>query len=177
MNGNCEACGLYATRKNTVWFRGSDHPDVLLIGEAPGEEEDIQGLPFVGKSGKLLDRMLEQSGITNFTVVNVVKCRPPRNRKPNQLEINMCAPFLKEQLSDLHPKLIVCLGATALNWFFPDTGVTRAVIETSERFKYYNSIYGKVMVVFHPSYVLRGSMKESDYLELFQVIKCVLEEI
>lgn len=175
---DCKFCGLHETRKNIVWMRGSDMPDILFIGEAPGEHEDIQGIPFVGQSGEILDRAIENSGITNFAITNVVKCRPPSNRKPTNYEVSQCAPYLEDQILELNPKLIVCLGAVAYSYFFQGKPtITQITNETVINGDYKEHCDRKIVAVFHPAYVLRGGITFAEYCELFDNIKSILEAI
>lgn len=151
---SCTKCGLHATRTNTVFSRGNPQASLCFVGEAPGEDEDLQGRPFVGRSGKLLDETLSKLGInpeTDIYVCNIIKCRPPNNRKPAEEEINFCIDFLEEQLKLVSPKVIVALGATAVNGLINTTfGITKI---RGQFFKRRNTL---VMPVFHPSYVLRN---------------------
>ena len=112
----CTKCGLCEQRTNTVPGQGHRHPEIAFVGEGPGHDEDQQGLAFVGLAGQLLTKMIDAMGYTRDEVWigNVVKCRPPDNRDPTQQEMDACLPFLKEQLTLLRPKVIVCLGATAV---------------------------------------------------------------
>ena len=109
---NCMECSLGKTRKNIVLGYGNPKADIVFVGEAPGKEEDLQGLPFVGRSGKLLDKMLAAINLSreNIYILNVLKCRPPNNRDPLPSEIEKCEPYLKKQLEIINPKLIVALG-------------------------------------------------------------------
>jgi uracil-DNA glycosylase family 4 len=150
----CVKCALHTTRTNTVFSRGSATAALCIVGEAPGEEEDSQGAPFVGRSGKLLDEVLTQAGLnveTDIYVCNIVKCRPPGNRRPSDDETNACADYLDEQLLLQNPKVIVALGNTAISGLLPlDGGITKVHGKFFKR--------GKVWVVpvYHPSYVLRN---------------------
>ena len=109
---DCLECPLGKTRKNIVLGRGNPNADIVFVGEAPGKQEDLQGLPFVGRSGKLLDKMLSSIDLSrdDIYILNVLKCRPPDNRDPSKMEIEKCEPYLKEQLKIIKPKLIVALG-------------------------------------------------------------------
>lgn len=112
----CEKCGLCATRTHVVFGMGVPGAEVMFIGEAPGQNEDEQGLPFVGRSGKLLDQYLEAIDLyrdKNVFITNIVKCRPPQNRDPLPEEWDACLPWLREQFKALHPKIVVCLGRIA----------------------------------------------------------------
>lgn len=112
----CTKCGLCQTRKNVVFGQGVQNAEVLFVGEGPGASEDEQGLPFVGRSGKLLDVYLDTIGLSrdkNIFIGNIVKCRPPENRDPTQDEQDACIPWLRQQFKLLQPKIVVCLGRVA----------------------------------------------------------------
>lgn len=173
----CTDCILCATRKNIVVIRGTPTPDILLIGEAPGAEEDEQGLPFVGRSGQLLDRALQSNGINNFAIINIIKCRPPGNRKPTQAEVKACSHWLEAQLLLLQPKIIVLLGATALNYFFPEKRITKSVQDTLYSSKAFEKDGMKFVAVFHPSYVLRGAVSVDEYIRSFGSIINIMDGI
>ncbi|MBQ3865272.1 MAG: uracil-DNA glycosylase, partial [Clostridia bacterium] len=124
---NCRQCGLCRTRTNTVFGRGSADGRVLFVGEAPGENEDRQGLPFVGAAGMLLDRYIQYAGIpeNDYYIANILKCRPPHNRDPLPEEEDACLPFLRQQLSVLQPRILVCLGRiSAMRIISPDFRIT-----------------------------------------------------
>ena len=111
----CTNCPLHETATQKVIRKGSDHPSVLFIGEAPGKNEDETGIPFCGRAGKVLDGMIEYMGLGSekWAVINTIKCRPPNNRNPNKEELKACRHFLEHQIDFLNPKLIVLLGNTA----------------------------------------------------------------
>lgn len=151
---SCTKCGLHASRTNTVFARGNPTAALCIVGEAPGEEEDTQGAPFVGRSGKLLDEVLTEAGLDvakDIYVCNIIKCRPPGNRRPSDEEINFCIDYLEEQLKAVNPKVIVALGNTAISGLLPlDGGITKIHGKLFKR----GIIY--VVPVYHPSYVLRN---------------------
>lgn len=154
----CTRCGLHQERTQTVFARGNPNAELCFIGEGPGFEEDRDGLPFVGKAGQLLDKMIHAMGLKGDEVyiANVVKCRPPNNRTPEASEMSACLPYLVEQLDVVRPKVIVALGSTALRGLLGSSdGITRA--RGSWRL-YRASI--PVMPTFHPAYVLRQPTKE-----------------
>jgi DNA polymerase-3 subunit alpha len=159
---NCKKCSLCETRTNVVIGRGVPNPEVLFVGEGPGAEEDLQGKPFVGKSGILLDRCISENGIKNFAIINIVKCRPPENRKPTSEEVKACKPWLDQQIELLSPKIIVCLGATSLNYFFPDKKISEVAGQTLT-----DSKGQRYVGLFHPSFALRGSIKIEDYIKSY----------
>jgi len=165
----CQKCDLCKTRTNTVTGRGSPNPDIVFIGEAPGADEDAQGKPFVGRSGMLLDRCIRENGIKDYTILNIIKCRPPENRKPTTEEIEACKPWLEQQLELLNPKIIVCLGATSLTFFFPNKKISESIGQTfTEGDRRYIGLY-------HPSYCLRGAIKIEDYIKSFERVNFFLE--
>ena len=126
---SCRSCGLCETRTNVVFGQGSEHAEVLFVGEGPGQSEDEQGLPFVGRSGQLLDKYLfaiDLDRSQNCYIANIVKCRPPKNRDPLPAESEACMPWLREQFRLLRPKIVVCLGRIAAQRMIrPDFSVTK----------------------------------------------------
>ncbi|MCX7882230.1 MAG: uracil-DNA glycosylase [Brevinematales bacterium] len=150
----CTACSLYQTAKQSVFSDGSPHTPLVFVGEAPGEEEDNQGLPFVGRAGKLLTATLEKFGVSRNKVYicNILKHRPPNNRPPTLEETLACTPFLREQISLIQPKLIVALGNSAAKYLLStEDGITKT------RGKEHTSILGfPVFPTFHPAAVLRN---------------------
>ena len=150
----CTRCGLARTRNNVVPGTGVLTPEVLVIGEGPGYDEDMQGLPFVGKAGKLLDKMLAAIQLdrnTNCYIANVVKCRPPENRNPFPDEQSACFSFLEAQIHLLKPKMILCMGKIAIEKI---TGQSVSINQAHGQFFEYNGI--PVMPTYHPSALLRN---------------------
>ncbi len=150
----CKECVLSETRKHVVFGEGSINAEILIIGEAPGRDEDIQGRPFVGKSGLLLDKILSACGFTrkeHVFISNIVKCRPPNNRAPTQKEAEICMPWLSKQIEIINPKIIILLGATALKYM---TGSEHRI--TQVRGKWLNLQGRPTMPVFHPAALLRN---------------------
>lgn len=159
---SCTKCGLHATRKNTVFSRGNPTATLCIVGEAPGEDEDLQGLPFVGRSGKLLDETITKLGLDpakDIYVCNIIKCRPPGNRRPEEEEVNSCIDYLEEQLKLLSPKVVVALGSTSINSLLPAN--TLGITKIRGKFFKYNKI--PLMPTYHPSYVLRNGGKGPVY--------------
>jgi DNA polymerase len=148
----CQRCGLHAQRKQAVFARGNPLSELCFVGEGPGADEDAQGLPFVGKAGQLLDRMINAMGYgrDDVYICNIVKCRPPENRKPEPNEMAACSPFLTAQLSLATPRVIIALGATALQGL---TGVGEGITRVRGKWKLYRGI--PIMPTFHPAYLLR----------------------
>jgi len=149
----CTACGLCETRTNTVFGVGDMNAEWMLVGEAPGENEDLQGEPFVGQAGKLLDNMLASLGMArgrNVYIANVLKCRPPGNRNPEPDEVAQCEPYLKRQIVLIKPKVIVVLGRFAAQSLLRSTtpiGKLRGAVHQYEGIP--------VVVTYHPAYLLR----------------------
>ena len=170
----CTRCDLHKSREKSVFQRGDVNSKIVFVGEAPGAEENQQGLPFVGRAGKLLDSMIVAMGHTreDVYVCNICKCRPPDNRKPSPEEMKTCSPFLVRQLDIVSPKVIIALGATAMEALLgPGEGVTK------RRGKWAEWNKTKVMVTFHPSYLLRNpSAKEVVKLDLQEVLRYLKEE-
>ncbi|MBE0615320.1 MAG: uracil-DNA glycosylase [Burkholderiales bacterium] len=149
----CTACGLRKTCTQTVFGVGDEQADWLLVGEAPGAEEDLRGEPFVGQAGKLLDAMLEGIALKrgeNVYIANVLKCRPPGNRNPEQPEVARCAPFLRRQVELIRPKLILAMGRFACQSLL-DTDSSIASLRG--RIHRYQGV--PLVVTYHPAYLLR----------------------
>jgi DNA polymerase len=152
----CTRCGLEATRTQTVFARGNPESPLCFVGEAPGADEDAQGLPFVGKAGQLLDRMIAAMGLSpekDVYICNILKCRPPGNRRPTPQESETCIPYLHTQLEVIKPRVIVALGNTAVAALLDTTiGITKL----RGQWKLYRG-HTLVMPTYHPSYLLRPS--------------------
>ena len=155
---DCKQCALSKTRTNVVFGRGNPNTKIFIIGEGPGHNEDMEGLAFVGRAGKLLDAAFQSVGIdTNRDcyISNIVKCRPPNNRKPQSEEIESCSTWLDQQINLINPKIIVLAGSTAVESYLsikePISKIRGKWIERDGR---------KVMPIFHPSYLLRNPSKE-----------------
>ncbi len=153
----CTKCDLYKERTNTVFGKGPIDADILIIGEAPGREEDIQGTPFVGAAGKKLDEMLSKAGIeiSKVFITNVVKCRPPGNRNPSSYEIMKCNPYLIKQIQMIRPKIIVLLGNVALSLI---SGEISGITKTRGKKLMYMSY--TAIPTFHPAYIVRNPGSE-----------------
>ncbi len=166
----CTKCALHRTRNASVFARGTGTSGLMFVGEGPGEEEDRQGLPFVGAAGQLLDRMIVamQLGRDDVYVCNIVKCRPPQNRKPDMEEMSQCMPFLAEQIAIIKPKVMVALGATAVQGLL---GTSEGITRLRGQWKLYR---GKipVMPTFHPAYLLRQPQaKREVWKDLQEVLR------
>lgn len=165
---NCQACGLCESRRNTVFGVGqaatdpalAPQVDWLIVGEAPGENEDLQGEPFVGQAGKLLDNMLKALGLNRTRqvyIANVLKCRPPHNRNPAPAEIAQCAPYLQRQIELLQPKIILALGRFAVQTLLADSVPQVATIALGKLRGQVYAYHGvPVVVSYHPAYLLRS---------------------
>jgi uracil-DNA glycosylase len=167
---SCTRCALHRDRTQTVFARGTGASGIVFLGEGPGEEEDRQGEPFVGPAGQLLDRMIAamQLARDEVYVCNIVKCRPPRNRKPEPDEMNLCRPYLEEQISLLQPRVIVALGATAVQGLL---GTTEGITRLRGQWKLYRGQV-PVMPTFHPAYLLRQpSAKREVWDDLREVLR------
>jgi uracil-DNA glycosylase len=153
----CQRCGLGATRTHAVVSRGNPSAKIMIIGEGPGENEDLTGKPFVGKAGQLLDRVLESVKLTedDVFICNIVKCRPPGNRKPTKDEMNACRPYLMEQIRLVDPAIIILAGASAIEGLLTE----KSVKITQIRGQWREWEGRQCLPVFHPSYLLRNPSK------------------
>ena len=151
---SCRNCGLCETRTNVVFGMGNPNAEVLFIGEGPGQNEDEQGMPFVGRSGKLLDQYLEAIDLDrnkNIFIANIVKCRPPKNRDPLPEERQACMPWLRKQFQIMQPKIVVCLGRIAAQQIIrPDFAVMK------EHGQFYQKSGVWFMGTLHPAALLRS---------------------
>ena len=170
--GDCRLCPLGETRKNIVFGSGNPHARVVLVGEAPGATEDEMGLPFVGRAGELLDRMLqEQAGVhrEEIFIANVLKCRPPGNRDPRPEEVELCSPYLREQIRSIWPDVIMTMGNPATRFILrTEAGITRM------RGKVVRTGHFAVLPTFHPAAVLRDTSKMADLENDFRLMGQIL---
>jgi len=156
---DCQECELGATRTNLVFGTGSPDADIMFVGEAPGADEDAQGEPFVGRAGKLLDKIIAAMGLKRADVYigNILKCRPPGNRNPKPMEVLRCLPYLREQIRFIEPKVIVCLGGIAAKTLLmSDLPVGRL------RGTFHDYHGTPLLVTFHPAYLLRNPAGKAD---------------
>ena len=171
----CTRCPLQATRTHVVFGQGVDSAEVLFVGEGPGQSEDEQGLPFVGRSGQLLDKYLfaiDLDRTKNCYIANIVKCRPPQNRDPLPAESEACMPWLREQFRLLNPKIVVCLGRIASQRMIrADFSVTREHGEFIEK----NGIL--FMGTFHPAALLRSPQNKPDAFADFIALRQKIGEV
>ncbi len=155
----CQRCDLASDRTNVVVSRGNPGANLLIIGEGPGQQEDEQGLPFVGKSGQLLDKILASVRLdtqNDVYICNVVKCRPPGNRNPTAGEIAACVPYLREQVRLVDPKIILLTGNTALKGLLD---IKQGVTKVRGQWRSWEGRH--CMAIFHPAYLLRNPSRET----------------
>jgi uracil-DNA glycosylase len=169
--GDCTRCKLHKGRHNIVFGDGSPKAQLVFVGEGPGADEDAQGLPFVGRAGKLLTQMIEAMGLQrrDVYICNVVKCRPPENRTPEPDEIQTCSPYLLRQIDVINPKVIVCLGAVAV----------KTLLETNRGISHFRGEWQewrgrKLMATFHPAYLLRNPPAKADVWKDLQKVMAEL---
>ena len=172
---NCQRCALADTRHNVVFGVGPRNAEILFIGEGPGENEDLQGEPFVGRAGKLLDDMLELIDLdrkTNAYIANIVKCRPPQNRDPLNTEQDACIGYLRNQVALLRPKIIVCLGRIA---------ATKLIREdfkiTKEHGQWFEKAGVYMTAVYHPAAILRDPGKRPDTFQDLKSLQAKIREV
>lgn len=169
----CTACKLHETRTNCVFGTGNKQARLLFVGEAPGEQEDLSGTPFVGRAGKLLDQFLYAVDIPreDVYIANILKCRPPKNRDPLPEEEDACMDFLRRQVKLLKPSVIVCLGRiSAMKLIKPDYKITKEHGEWVEKGNFL------ITAVYHPAALLRDPRKKEEMLEDMKKIKQKLDE-
>ena len=166
---SCRACPLCEGRHNLVFGVGNEHADLMFVGEGPGEQEDLQGVPFVGPAGKLLDSMLEMIDLdrSRIYIANMVKCRPPHNRDPQASEMAACRAWLDRQIALVDPKLIVCLGRiSAMALIRENFRITR------EHGLWFDKDGRRILATFHPSALLRDpSRRPEAFMDLREIRK------
>jgi len=169
--GDCTRCKLHRGRTKLVFGDGNPKAELVLVGEGPGRDEDAQGLPFVGRAGKLLTQMIEAMGLQrqDVYICNVVKCRPPDNRTPEKEEVETCSPFLLRQLDAISPKVIVCLGSVA----------AQTLLETNRGISHFRGEWlefrgRKLMATYHPAYLLRNPGAKGEVWKDLQKVMAVL---
>ena len=171
----CHKCSLGDKRSNIVFGEGNPKAKIVFIGEAPGADEDKTGLPFVGKAGQLLTKALMSLNLTrekDYYICNICKCRPDKNRTPYDYEAEACLPYLRNQVALIKPKIIVCLGATAMNYILGNEWrITRDRGKWVERKGFY------IMATFHPSAILRDESKKRAFWEDLKSIRKKYDEI
>jgi DNA polymerase len=169
--GDCTRCKLHRGRTKLVFGDGNAKAQLVFVGEGPGRDEDAQGLPFVGRAGKLLNQMIEAMGLQrqDVYICNVVKCRPPENRAPEKDEVQTCSPFLLRQLDVISPKVIVCLGSVA----------AQTLLETTRGISHFRGQWlefrgTKLMATYHPAYLLRNPSAKGEVWKDLQKVMAVL---
>jgi DNA polymerase len=171
--GDCERCRLHKGRRNIVFGVGNPSADLMFVGEGPGYDEDVQGIPFVGKAGQLLTKIIQAIDMTRDEVyiANIVKCRPPKNRDPEPDEIRSCLPFLEGQIRSIRPQVICTLGRVAAQTLLAtEKSLTRIRDRTYE-------YEGAVLVpTFHPAYLLRNPEKKRECWEDMKLVRRLLHE-
>jgi uracil-DNA glycosylase len=172
--GDCTRCKLHSLgRKQIVFGVGNPEADLMFVGEAPGADEDVQGIPFVGRAGQLLTKIIEAIGLTRDQVyiANVIKCRPPENRNPEPDEVESCEPFLFRQIDQIKPRVIVALGTFA----------AKALLKTQDpisrlRGRVYDYRGAKLVPTFHPAFLLRSPDKKRDVWEDMKKVRALLQD-
>ena len=170
----CRACGLADTRTHVVFGDGAQDAEVMFIGEGPGQHEDEQGVPFVGRGGQLLDDMLEMIHLdrTKVYIANIVKCRPPQNRDPLNVEQEACIPFLRRQTALLRPKIIVCLGRIAAKVIIKEDFKI-----TAEHGQWFERGGVQMTAIYHPAALLRDLNKRPETFEDLKSIQAKIREL
>ena len=170
----CKKCNLHKTRKNTVFGEGDPGSNIMIIGEAPGREEDEIGRPFIGRAGKLLNEFLKSIGLNRDLVfiVNTIKCRPPENRDPETVEINACSDYLDQQINIIKPKVLVLLGKIAANRLLgEDIPMSELRLK-----KFFIDKYDIPIIVFyHPAYILRSPSQKKKVWDDLQYLKGIID--
>ena len=169
--GDCQRCKLAPMRTHLVFGSGNPNAELLFVGEAPGYDEDQQGLPFVGRAGQLLTKIIESIDLKreDVYICNVLKCRPPENRNPEPDEVLACNPFLRRQLAAIRPKIVCCLGT-----FAAQTVIQTAAPISRLRGKFHDLDGMRVIATFHPAYLLRSPEKKRDVWEDMKQIRAEL---
>jgi len=171
---HCKECALCETRTNVVFGDGSRQAEILIVGEGPGANEDEQGLPFVGRAGKLLDDMLAMIGLdrSKVYIANMVKCRPPQNRDPLNVEQDACIGYLRRQAELLKPKIVVCLGRiSAMRIIKPDFKISK------EHGQWFEVNGVPVMAMFHPAALLRDPRRRPETFEDLKTLQKKITEV
>jgi DNA polymerase len=169
--GDCQRCKLAPTRTHIVFGSGNSNAELVFVGEAPGYDEDQQGLPFVGRAGQLLTKIIESIDLKreDVYICNVLKCRPPENRNPEPDEVAACNPFLRKQLAAIRPKIVCCLGT-----FAAQTVLQTAAPISRLRGRFHDVDGMRVIATFHPAYLLRSPEKKRDVWEDMKQIRAEL---
>ena len=171
--GDCTRCRLHSQGRTQIVFGvGNPRADLMFVGEAPGADEDVQGIPFVGRAGQLLTKIIEAIGLTrdDVYIANVIKCRPPGNRNPEQDEVDTCEPFLYRQIDIIKPKVIVALGTFAAKALLQSTDPISRL-----RGRTYDYRGAKLIPTFHPAYLLRNPSSKREVWEDMKVARKLLQ--
>jgi len=171
--GDCQRCKLASGRRTIVFGQGSPDARLMFVGEAPGAEEDEQGLAFVGRAGQLLTKIIEAMGLRreDVFIANIIKCRPPQNRNPEPDEIMSCQPFLEKQIEIIRPKVIVGLGKFAGQWLLK---TAEPISRIRGRLGSYNGI--RVLSTYHPAFLLRNPSAKKEVWEDMKLVRSLLSE-
>ena len=178
-SSDCKRCGLYEGRRNIVIDRGDPSSKLMIIGEAPGENEDIEGKAFVGRAGKLLDEIMKAISLDterDLLIANIVKCRPPGNRSPLREEVSACLPYLHKQIELIQPRVIVLLGAVALKHMIPEKKDFSMAEEAGTFFSSKDYPGVQFLVLYHPAYLLYDPRKKQDMWKHVKQLKVFLEK-
>jgi DNA polymerase len=169
--GDCTRCKLCRSRQHIVFGDGNEKAELVFVGEGPGHDEDVQGLPFVGRAGKLLTQMIEAMGLErrDVYICNVLKCRPPENRTPERDEVAACSPFLVRQIEAIRPKVIVCLGGVA----------AQTLLNTNRSISHFRGEWLEfrgtpLLATYHPAYLLRNPNAKGEVWRDLQKVMAVL---
>ena len=169
----CKLCALHKTRNNVVFGVGDEKAQIMFIGEAPGANEDLQGEPFVGRAGMLLNSIIKSIGLerSDIYIANILKCRPPDNRDPNAEEIKLCTPYLKEQISAIKPKILIAVGRVAAQHLL---NTKESMANLRGKTYQYGEENTPLMVTYHPAYLLRSpGEKKKVYGDLLMIQKAI----
>ncbi|MCC7185229.1 MAG: uracil-DNA glycosylase [Acidobacteria bacterium] len=171
--GDCTRCKLHSTRQTIVFGSGNPEAQLMFVGEAPGADEDEQGLPFVGRAGQLLTKIIEAIDLKreDVYIANVIKCRPPANRPPESDEIATCEPFLFRQIDTIKPRVIVALGTHAAHTLLKTDAPISRIRGKQHDFR------GAILIpTFHPAYLLRSPERKRDVWEDMKLVKAILDQ-
>ena len=170
----CKKCNLHKTRQNTVFGEGDPDSNIMIIGEAPGREEDEAGKPFIGRAGKLLNEFLKSIDLNRDSVfiVNTIKCRPPENRDPETAEINACSDYLDQQINFIKPKVLVLLGKVAANRLL---GEDMPMSELRLKKFFIDKYDIPIIVFYHPAYILRSPSQKKKVWDDLQYLKGIID--
>ena len=170
----CKKCNLHKTRQNTVFGEGDSDSNIMIIGEAPGREEDEAGRPFIGRAGKLLNEFLKSIDLNRDSVfiANTIKCRPPENRDPETAEINACSDYLDQQINFIKPKVLVLLGKVAANRLL---GEDMPMSELRLKKFFIDKYDIPIIVFYHPAYILRSPSQKKNVWDDLQYLKGIID--